>query len=152
MLYNSEVMKKLAVLPLFALIITACNQTGPVSPTITQSIQWNIDGTPTTMTVPPGVFSSGYLSNETSIAGLTADNKFDIRFIGPQVPGTYPASRFVLYSSNKYFVQQFPFDMDITITNYGGPGEYIVGSFNGTVRDSASTATFPASGTFRLRN
>jgi hypothetical protein len=105
-----------------------------------------------TLTVPPGLFDASYANNETVLAGLTSTSKFDIRFFGPQIPGDYPASRFVLFTNNMYFVQTAPFNMVVTITNYGGPGQYIIGSFSGTVRDSTSSTTYPVSGDFRIRN
>ena len=144
-------MKQLIIV-LCAIFLCSCNDTGPVSPTISQTFRWTIPNYSATLTVPPGIFDAAYVNNESSLSGLTADSKFDIRFFGPQVPGDFAASRFVLYTNNKYFVQTAPFNMTITISNYGGPGDYIVGGFSGTVRDSSSTTTFPVSGDFRIRN
>ena len=140
----------LIVLVSFSII--SCVDPGPVAPTVTQSLKWTIPNNSATLTVPPGLFDASFFNNETSLSGLTANDKFVIRFFGPQIPGDYPASKFELYTNNKYFVQTAPFNMIITVTNYGGPGDYIVGSFSGTVRDSASTTTYPVSGDFRLRN
>jgi len=84
-------------------------------------------------------------------------NWTQIRFSGAAAPGTYilPASSFYVQKGITPAAGTWEYalvsSVTVTITEYGGPGQYIAGSFTGLMRDWATSATTNGTCNFRVR-
>jgi hypothetical protein len=85
-------------------------------------------------------------------------NWTQFRFSGVAAPGTY------LLPANSFYVQKgvtpaagtweyslVSSSITVTITEFGGPGQYIAGSFTGLMRDRATSVTTNGTCNFRVR-
>ena len=85
-------------------------------------------------------------------------NWTQFRFFGAAAPGTYllPASTFyvqkgVTPSPGSWEYSLVSSSVTVTITEFGGPGQYIAGSFTGLMRDWATSVTTNGTCNFRVR-
>ena len=78
-------------------------------------------------------------------------------FSGIAAPGTYliPASTFIVTKGNQAPPLSWQYNLTatttVTITEFGGPGQYIAGSFTGTMRESTTNVTVTGTCNFRVR-
>jgi hypothetical protein len=160
LLLNLTDMKSRTVLSMMLLLLLApffmatdCNTDleGPAPKD--EFFNWNISGFGTgEVATPPDVIDVANLPNLTAFGGSGSNNTraFNFTINAPQIPGNYPAQDFTIFTAGKYFVKSGTVTM--TITNYGVPGLYIIGSYAGVVRDSAAAGNLNISGTFKIRN
>jgi hypothetical protein len=79
------------------------------------------------------------------------------RFFGAAAPGTYffPSNSFLVtkgvYPAAGSWEYLLVSSTTVTITEYGGPGQYISGSFTGLMREGYTNVTATGTCTFRLR-
>ena len=78
-------------------------------------------------------------------------------FSGIAAPGTYviPSSTFIVTKGNQAPPLSWQYNLTasttVTITEFGGPGQYIAGSFTGTMRESTTNVTVTGTCNFRVR-
>lgn len=118
--------------------ISACN-------TVSEFISYQIDSNPGVYIISSITATSG--ANGTtgglSISGYTSDQTGGIYIWGDtNIPGIYTSSQFSIEGTNVGFIGSGTVnDVVFTLSNYGGPGDYIDLTFNGTYVDSATTHT-----------
>jgi hypothetical protein len=142
----------LLIAPVF--MKTDCNTTPPPNPSADEYFTWQMQGGPNgALNSAPDIVEISHQPGFTSFGGISANSSsvFQLDFVAPQVPGNYAISNFTLFTNTQYFVKTTA-ALNLTIATYGIPGQYVLGSYNGVVKDSASTQTYPISGTFKIRN
>jgi hypothetical protein len=78
-------------------------------------------------------------------------------FSGAAAPGTYPlpANSFIVTKGTQAPPLSWQYNLTasttVTITEFGGPGQYIAGSFTGTMRESTTNVTATGTCNFRVR-
>ena len=78
-------------------------------------------------------------------------------FSGIAAPGTYliPSNIFIVTKGNQAPPLSWQYNLTasttVTITEFGGPGQYIAGSFIGTMRESTTNVTVTGTCNFRVR-
>jgi len=119
-----------------------------------QYVTWNINGT------------KGYLAGPTDSLWISTSNGPTVFFgntpytatvnggfyvaVNATATGSFPMSYISIYTNNKYYVSTST-SPQMNITTFDGVGGYVSGSYTGTIKDSASTATYPISGTFKVK-
>jgi hypothetical protein len=140
----------LMIAPVF--MKTSCNDDLTPTPQV-EFINWQMTGAGSgTIESPPGAISVSHAPGFTAFGGLAvAGPSAQINFVGSQLPGNYPITDFTLLIGSTYYVKTTS-ALTLTVTQYGVPGQYILGSYAGTVKDSASTQTFAITGNFKIKN
>jgi hypothetical protein len=131
-----------------------CNSDNDLeNPSQDEFITWSITGSNGLLSVPTDSLMFNRSGNYTNIYGMKRNNslQFGVSFEGPQSSGSFPTAYFSILSSGNYFVPAAT-PVQVTVTNYGGPGQYVTGSFGGMVKDSAAGTNKQVSGTFRIKN
>ena len=78
-------------------------------------------------------------------------------FSGIAAPGTYflPSNSFIVTKGTQAPPSSWQYNLTasttVTITEFGGPGQYIAGSFTGTMRESTTNVTVTGTCNFRVR-
>ena len=78
-------------------------------------------------------------------------------FSGIAAPGTYllPSNSFIVTKGTQAPPLSWQYNLTapttVTITEFGGPGQYIAGSFTGTMRESTTNVTATGTCSFRVR-
>ena len=106
------------------------------------------------LTNPPDSVIYGYYNGAKNvITGYNQSGLLNsyVSFTGPQTPGTYTASYFNVFNIGKYFVTTTT-PIQITITDFGGPGQNITGTYQGQAKDSLGFSTYNIHGTFKVKN
>ena len=123
-----------------------------------QYINYSINGNQYNLSYPndsmmakqyPGIDSS--TSIFASSAGLGPSQNVSLNFTATnRAPGTYPLSLLYIFVGNTQYVKNG--SANVSISEYGGFGQFVGGSINGSVRDSSNlSVTYPLSMTFRVR-
>jgi hypothetical protein len=123
------------------------------TPTQDEYITWSMTGSNGSLTVPADSLTFNRSGNYTNIYGMRRNHTlhFGVSFEGPQSSGSYPVAYFGIRSNGNEFVPTST-PVQVTVTNYGGPGQYVTGSFAGTVKDSTAGTNKQVNGTFRIKN
>lgn len=122
--------------------------------TADQYVKWQIPGYNGSLTVPPDSLDfDRYSGTTTSIFGLNNSGStiFSVSFDGAQVAGTYPSNYFSVFTDGRYYVQSGT-PLQINVTNYGSAGQYVTGTYSGTVKDSTASSIISVNGEFRVKN
>jgi hypothetical protein len=125
-------------------------------PNADEFVTWKISGANGSLTVAPDSLSMYRWGTSTAIYGTTQWNStspayFALSFDGPEQSGTYQATEFMVVAGGKYYVPASA-PLQVNVTNYGSTGQYMVGTYNGAVKDSATSATLSVSGSFKIKN
>ena len=119
-----------------------------------QYVTWNINGKKGYLASPNDSLWVTTSFGPTILFGNTpytaAQNIGFYAQVNSKAAGTFPASQMVIYSANKYYVSTSNAPQ-INIATFGAVGDYITGSYTGTLKDSTSTATYPISGVFKVK-
>ena len=120
-------------------------------PNADQYITWKIGNTQGFLASPSDtLWISKFPLAQTVIFGSTADFSSSVyaNFDGITA-GSFPA--YVnIFTGNKYYVSNNT-PAQISISSFGNIGGYVTGSYSGTLKDSTGTATFSATGAFKLK-
>lgn len=130
-------------------IITACNAVN------TERIYYQLDNTAHELLLPQHLFGGvfDFVGNTTTLNAIDLLNGntpvFNVILNGADAPGTYPiASNSLQLQGTNYSVISGGI---VTITEYGLIGEYIKGSFSGTIRNSSNGTNHTIDCTFSVK-
>lgn len=117
-----------------------------------QYVTWNMNANNGGLSAPTDSLTTYMWSNATSVYGMSqsGDTYFELTFPA-QAAGTYAASSFLVKVNNNYYVPAAT-PVQITVSNYGASGQYLIGTYSGTVKDSTTSANLAVTGTFRVKN
>lgn len=146
----------LLLIPVFSKAI--CNKDNtdapqPPPPSGDQYVTWSIAGANGNLSSPPDSISMVRQGNATIIYGMNSNNStnFYVGFTGAQSTGTYSSSDILIFTGGKYYAQTST-PVQINVTNYGAPGQYITGTYSGNVKDSTAGTTLAVSGQFKVKS
>jgi len=119
-------------------------------PNADQYITWKIGNTQGYLASPSDTLWITTAFGPTVIFGSTPDNTSSVyaNFNG-NAGGTFPAYVNIL-TGGKYYVSGNT-SSQLSISSFGNIGGYVTGSYSGTLKDSTGTATFSATGIFKLK-
>lgn len=139
--------------PMF--ISAMCNQDNDdlLTPTGDQYLTWNLSNQNGSVSTPPDSIGMARQGNATIVYGSNGNSStnFYISFNGSQTSGNYPSTEFLIYAGGKYYVQASA-PVQISVTNYGSIDQYIIGTYNGNVKDSTTSSVLAVSGQFKIKN
>lgn len=120
-------------------------------PNADQFITWKIGNTQGYLASPSDSLWISTAFGPTIIFGSTPDNSSGVyaSFNGAAA-GAFHASYVNIYTHPRHYVSAH-LHTQITITTFGHVGEHVTGSYFGTLKDSTGTATYSATGTFKLK-
>ena len=124
-----------------------------IPPNADQYVTWRVNNTNGSLQVPTDSLDYYFSNNSTSVYGMTRPTMstyFQLSFDGPQQNGNYAASNFVVMSGGRHYYSSAS-PISVNVTTYGGVGQYMIGNYTGTVKDSTTSNTVPVSGTFRIK-
>ena len=125
-----------------------------ILPNSEEYFTWELNSTNVVLTSPNDNFSFFRYGTKTYLTGSSAINKDAIQWIfsSHKTPGTYfnePYS-FSLYMGTKnYSATSIP--IQINVTKYGNTGDFIVGSYSGTIQDLDSANNYQVKGHFKIK-
>ena len=133
---------------------------GPLSAcgiSTTQYINYSINGSQYKLSSPNDsmMAKQSGMDSSTSIfassAGLGPSQNVSLNFTATnRAPGTYPLSLLYIFAGNTQYVKNG--SANVSISEYGGFGQYVAGSINASVSDSSNlSVTYPLNMTFRVR-
>ena len=123
-----------------------------IPPNADQYVTWRVNNNSGSLQVPVDSLDYYFSGNSTSVYGMTKpamSTYFELSFDGPQQNGNYTASNFVVMTGGRYYFSSGS-PVAVNVTTYGTAGQYLVGNYSGTVKDSLAN-TFPVSGLFRIK-
>jgi len=128
--------------------INTCN-------TLTNFINFTISGTTTLMTPPSDSLTAIVQSvMQTLIEGFdidsSANHSFRLGFLA-NTPVTVPIDLLKITLGNKFYVKLDGTSIPVSLTEFGGSGQYIAGNFSGNIRDSTNHTNVPITCNFRVR-
>lgn len=118
-----------------------------------QYVTWSISGANGNLSSPPDSIAMIRQGNATIIYGMNSNSRtnFYVGFTGAQSTGTYSSSDIYIFNGSEYYSQTST-PVQINVTNYGAPGQYITGTYSGNVKDSTTRTTIAISGQFKVKN
>jgi hypothetical protein len=116
-------------------------------------VTWNMSANNGGLSNPPDSLTMYRWSNETSVYGMSqsGDTYFELTFPGAQAAGTYTASSFLVRVNGNYYVPATT-PVQVNVITYGTSGQYLIGTYSGTIKDSATSSNAVVTGTFRVKN
>jgi hypothetical protein len=122
-----------------------------------QYIIYNLNGTTVTFAPPIDSLRLRVVSNVLSVQAFSRQQTQDYQSTsfsstGVTATGTYPISNVYVYrGSSVDAMQNGP--LNVTISEFGNPGQYVTGSFSGNLKDSIAggSATIPFNANFRIK-
>lgn len=124
------------------------------TPNTDEYFTWRIAGYNGNLTDPPDSVSHGYyLVNHNVIVSYDPGGTTNtyLSFNSNLGTGSFPATYLNIFARGHYFVSSQT-AVQVTVDAYGAPGQHIIGSYRGTVKDSTGGQSFDVSGTFKVRN
>ena len=132
--------------------LTACGSTTDTY------IRYSLDGNAHQLLPPVDslyYFTGGQNNTITYIGGYRPGQAFEeavIMFTGPMAPGPHTGVIADFYFGGPALQWMANDRFNVDVTEFGtGPGGYLMGTFSGTVRDSAGTKTAPLTYSFRVK-
>jgi hypothetical protein len=123
-------------------------------PNADQYVTWNINGNKGYLAAPTDSLWLTTSYGPTVLFGNTAYNAAAnggfFASVNATASGTFPINYIAIYTNDKYYVTTSTAPQ-MNIATFGAVGQYVTGSYSGTVKDSTSTATFPISGNFKIK-
>lgn len=116
-------------------------------------VNYSISGTSYAFTSPNDNFKWYYIdsltmrSNYMSATNASQSNYLTLFYDGGTVSGTFPGDVTVSHGTSKYESST----ISITITQYGNVGQFITGTFTGTVLLGGTGSPLPLTGSFKVR-
>ena len=139
--------------PLF--IQGLCNKDSDdiTTPTADQYVTWRINGANGSLEVPKDSIDFNRSGNNTAIYGSTKPNATAssvLAFDGAQQAGTFLATDFGVTSGGKnYTTTSTP--IQVNVTTYGTAGQYLIGTYNGNIKEFGTSSTITVTGSFRVK-
>jgi hypothetical protein len=123
------------------------------TPNADEFVTWRIPGYNAYVAAPDSVTYGYYATGVKSVVvSYTPSGSSSTYFnFDGTAAGNFSASYFNIYHAGKYFVGTSS-PVQISVSSFGGPGQLIMGTYSGTVKDSTSPQTFNISGEFKVRN
>lgn len=143
------------VAPLF--IYGLCNSDDgpelPDNPNTDEYFTWRIPGYNGNLTSPPDSVTYTRINNNNIFVAYNSSGSLNsyVSFTGAQTTGSFSTNQLIIYTNGKYYVSSTS-PIAVDVTTFGGPGQHILGSYAGTIRDSANSNTFSVTGNFKVRN
>lgn len=126
----------------------------PVMENNEQYFTYSINGVDGSVSTPKDSLGMSTANNFTKFQGLsktaTLTANYKMSFTGSSV-GDFQANECVIYVSGRYFVSTAA-PINIKISNYGGLGSFVTGSYSGQIKDSTSGKVYNANGQFKIKN
>ena len=123
--------------------------------TLDQFMHVTVNGTTYNVTAPPDSIryynQGGYASFDGYTVGSTSYTRVDFTLQNLTGTGTYPALYFDMSNANLYYTQQSSDPIQCSVSAYGSVNGFITGNFSGTLMDSVTKATYPMSGSFKVK-
>jgi hypothetical protein len=148
--------KILLFLPLTPLFMNGlCNRSDDdllPPPDTDEYITYSFSGHTGSFTNPPGNIELFIIGGKTAFIGSSPTNggQFYASFNG-LTSGDYPVVDLSTFLDGNNYVQRGT-PLQIKVTEYGGTGGYIIGSYSGTLHDSLSTGSYAVKGQFKIKN
>ena len=118
-------------------------------PNADQYITWNFGSHKGQLTVPTDSITVDNFYGPTDVFATTRmGNNYVYASINGTAAGTFPLQLYI-FTGGKYFNSQ-P-STTVSISSFGAPGGYIVGSYSGKMKDSSSTNMYDVNGAFRVK-
>jgi hypothetical protein len=120
-------------------------------PNADEYITWNINGNKGSLTSSSDSLASARYSSDTHLTGVSPTNQNELYLIfrGNRRTGEFPVTYSDMYINQSTY-SAVPNSLQVKVTNYGGVGDYIIGSYAGNVTDATSN-TLSISGNFRVK-
>ena len=128
-------------------------------PEADQYVTWNINNAKGVLQSPADSLFGYVNSGSTSIHGGTTYNApnpiyFSAAFSGITT-GTFSLTDLNILTNGRYYINTST-ATQVTVTTYGSTGQYLIGSYSGSVKDSTgngqtSTAVYPIRGIFKVK-
>jgi hypothetical protein len=119
-----------------------------------QYFTYSINGVDGSVSTPKDSLGMTTSNNFTKFQGFTKTStltaNYRMSFTGSSV-GDFQAKECVIYVSGRYFVIT-PTPINIKISNFGGLGSFVTGSYSGPIKDSTTGNVYNANGQFKIKN
>ena len=119
-----------------------------------QYFTYSINGVDGSVSTPKDSLGMTTSNNFTKFQGFTKTStltaNYRMSFAGSAV-GDFQANECVIYVSGRYFVIT-PSPINIKISNFGGLGSFVTGTYSGPIKDSTSGKVYNANGQFKIKN
>jgi len=126
----------------------------PVMENNEQYFTYSINGVDGSVSTPKDSLGMSTANNFTKFQGFTKTAtltaNYKMSFTGSSV-GDFQAKECVIYVSGRYFVIT-PSPINIKISNFGGLGSFVTGTYSGPIKDSTSGKVYNANGQFKIKN
>lgn len=134
-----------------------CSKEDKLTPVIENNEQYftySINGVDGSVSTPKDSLGMTTSNNFTKFQGFTKTStltaNYRMSFAGSAV-GDFQANECVIYVSGRYFVIT-PSPINIKISNFGGLGSFVTGTYSGPIKDSTSGKVYNANGQFKIKN
>jgi hypothetical protein len=123
------------------------------APNSDQYVTWQIPAHNGSLKAPVDSFMLIRYNNTSAVYGMNRANttQFEVEFDGPEAPGSYSTNRFRVLVDGRYYVQTVA-PVQVNVSAYGSSGQYLTGTFSGTVKDSLTSSNIAVSGSFKVKN
>lgn len=123
-------------------------------PNSDQYITWKISSHQGYIATPSDSLYLSVLNGSTVLYGGTpfsssVQSFFYASFNGTST-GSFPINSLDITTGGKEYVTSSN-PVQVTINSFGNVGQYVMGSYSGTVKDSTANTTIPISGEFRIK-
>jgi len=146
---------RLIILVFFISLLTACKKSddSPKTPNADEYVTWDVGGKYDYLATPSDTFelSKSSANNYYLQASQKSTSHKHLYFsFTDTTVGTQSSNYFSLYTSSTYYVQSST-PIQLTFSKFGARGDYVIGTYTGTVKDSSSASTFTINGEFKVR-
>ncbi len=122
--------------------------------TLTNYINFTVNGVAYTMTPPSdSLTATVQFIMQTRILGQNIGGTLRYYDLGTLASGTGTTviDGLTILVGNNYYFKRDTVRINLTFTEFGGSGQYLAGTFSGTLRDSINRTNVPVTSNFRVR-
>jgi hypothetical protein len=126
----------------------------PVMENNEQYFTYSINGVDGSVSTPKDSLGMSTTNNLTKFQGFTKTSTLTANYrmsFTASSTGDFQAKECVIYVSGRYFVITAT-PINIKISNYGGLGSFVTGSYSGQIKDSTSEKVYNTNGQFKIKN
>lgn len=119
-------------------------------PNADQYFTWNLNGSKGALLSPSDSLAAAHFAPHTEMAGESTSKQEGVTIVfgSDGTTGTFTAVYADFTIGNKHYWA--PNTLQVKVTRYGNVGDYLVGSYSGSLPDSTSKL-LPISGNFRIK-
>jgi hypothetical protein len=123
-------------------------------PNAEEFITWNINGNKGYLATPADslyfstTFGSSVFFGNTAWTAPHSISFYAI--VDAAATGNFPIAQMGIYTNDKYYISTST-PSQISISSFGAAGQFVTGTYTGTLKDSTSKSTYSVSGNFKVK-